>query len=253
MKNLFLALLVCVVTFFCIQQYILNQEKSEQDYNAIRFSTTQSIDTEVQKFADQPHHLMPNFYTSYTMVAPPQNSSQETQDELEYLHQLANNRTNTDFSNIHESLELTTTRFNERVLVELVNETLRPASHYLLFTAFTELSQIVVDYKIQFDRVRPSYLDPTLTTAIPVPNHPSYPSGHATQALFIALILSDLDPDNATMYQESAFKIAHYREIAGVHYPSDSQAGQDLAKAYFEALRKTTWYQEASNQAKKEW
>ena len=94
--------------------------------------------------------------------------------------------------------------------------------------------------KKYYDRVRPSILaqelfeqdiiDSTLTTTIDIPGHPAYPSGHATQATFIAELLSYFDPIHRECYQRMADEIARNREVAGVHYRSDTLAGYQLGK-----------------------
>jgi membrane-associated phospholipid phosphatase len=83
---------------------------------------------------------------------------------------------------------------------------------------------------------------------VPVPGHSSYPSGHATQARLIALcmtyVLGLVRPalpagDIAAITETLAAlarRVARNREIAGLHFPSDSQAGQKLAEAAFAAL-----------------
>ena len=71
---------------------------------------------------------------------------------------------------------------------------------------------------------------------IQVPGHSSFPSGHATQAHLIAecakLVLST--PVKAALSADLdalAGRIARNREIAGLHYRSDSTAGSNLAVA----------------------
>jgi membrane-associated phospholipid phosphatase len=71
---------------------------------------------------------------------------------------------------------------------------------------------------------------------IQVPGHASYPSGHATQAHLIAkcvqLVLPAADAMTAPLTADLdalAARIARNREIAGLHYPTDSAAGLVLA------------------------
>jgi membrane-associated phospholipid phosphatase len=73
---------------------------------------------------------------------------------------------------------------------------------------------------------------------IQVPGHASYPSGHATQSQLIAECVKLALPAPATNPLTAALsadldalatRIARNREIAGLHYPSDSDAGRSLA------------------------
>lgn len=89
---------------------------------------------------------------------------------------------------------------------------------------------IIMRLKVEYDRVRPSYLDTDLDTWIDVPLHPSYPSGHSTQSYCIAYLLSNKYPEKRREYENIALKIAKNREIVGVHYASDTKYGKILAK-----------------------
>jgi membrane-associated phospholipid phosphatase len=85
--------------------------------------------------------------------------------------------------------------------------------------------------KSHFDRVRPSFLDSNIKPSISVPSHPAYPSGHSTQATTMALAVSCVDPMNRDFYLSNL--VGWRRELAGVHYPSDTAAGKKLASFVF--------------------
>ena len=63
---------------------------------------------------------------------------------------------------------------------------------------------------------------------------PSYPSGHTTQAFFIAHKLASLYPDYSGAFYDLADMIADSRIDAGVHFPSDNIAGKKLALKLFD-------------------
>ena len=58
---------------------------------------------------------------------------------------------------------------------------------------------------------------------------PSYPSGHATQAYYVAFKLIKLYPGLKTELLELANMISQARIDRGVHFPSDIEAGKILA------------------------
>lgn len=60
----------------------------------------------------------------------------------------------------------------------------------------------------------------------------SFPSGHAAGAAYMASILSNKYPHRKTELMSMADKIANSRVIAGVHYPSDIEAGKRVGIAY---------------------
>ena len=98
-----------------------------------------------------------------------------------------------------------------------------------LTAATDEVRWFVVSEKWKYQRARPTQLDPGLEPVLAVPGHASYPSGHATESRALALVLARLDPACAGAYLDLAEAIGDRREIAGLHFPSDSRAGEMLA------------------------
>lgn len=64
------------------------------------------------------------------------------------------------------------------------------------------------------------------------PGHGSYPSGHATLARCWAELIGHYngDPTKKKLMIEAADDVALNREVAGLHFPSDSVAGKDLGQ-----------------------
>ena len=62
------------------------------------------------------------------------------------------------------------------------------------------------------------------------PGHPAYPSGHATMAYTWAYFFAKFVPQRKKALLEAAAEVALNREIAGVHYASDSEAGRILGE-----------------------
>ena len=114
-----------------------------------------------------------------------------------------------------------------------------PGSHpntYMLLRAMTLVGSIVVmHYKNKFKRPRPSQLEPELRPIIEIPGHPAYPSGHSTQAHLVAKALSTVagNPEIGQELFKIAGRIGKNREWAGVHYASDTDAGEQLARLVF--------------------
>lgn len=96
--------------------------------------------------------------------------------------------------------------------------------------------KITLELKAKHARARPSLADDSLTTVVPVPWHASYPSGHATQSMLTALALSAAVPGAKDQLKALAIDVAHGREIAGLHYASDTQAGFELAQQIWRAI-----------------
>jgi hypothetical protein len=98
----------------------------------------------------------------------------------------------------------------------------------------------VMHFKDRFARARPSQIDPRIEPLIDVPGHPSFPSGHSTQNFLIAHLLSEVIGDDAELIARVfaiARRVAENREWAGVHYHSDTEAGESLARDIFPNMK----------------
>ena len=100
-----------------------------------------------------------------------------------------------------------------------------------------EAEKITLALKDHYARARPNTADSSLTTVVSVPWHASYPSGHATQSMLTALALGAAVPSAAPALKSLAIDVAHGREIAGLHYASDTQAGFELAQQIWDATK----------------
>jgi membrane-associated phospholipid phosphatase len=109
-------------------------------------------------------------------------------------------------------------------------------------------------FKHAFAVPRPSDLSALMQPMIEVPQHASYPMGHAIEAHLIAGLLSRLVPGLGTgsaarrALRRNAYRIAYNRVIAGLHYPIDAIPGRLLGDAlavYVSALGKDAAWKSA--------
>lgn len=73
---------------------------------------------------------------------------------------------------------------------------------------------------------RPQKMDPTIHYMIPVPKHPSYPSGHAAESTVASRVLSFFFPGDTKYWKIMAEQCRISRIWAGIHYPLDNEAGK---------------------------
>lgn len=118
---------------------------------------------------------------------------------------------------------------------------------------------VLFQKKIYFNRARPYQIYPDLTPPF-TPGHPSYPGGHAAQSQAIAavieLILQPYGSTYARLIQQCkdlAVDIARNREVAGLHYPSDTDAGKALAGLFIVEALKSEKFNGLLTEARKEW
>jgi hypothetical protein len=108
-----------------------------------------------------------------------------------------------------------------------------PCTSYLFQGAMQAAGFVVMYYKNMFQRARPWQLWPELMPPVAVPGHASFPSGHSIQTHTCAAVLQTVAagvvPSVIDITTRLAQRIARGREVLGLHYPSDTRAGEFLA------------------------
>jgi membrane-associated phospholipid phosphatase len=117
-----------------------------------------------------------------------------------------------------------------------VNRTLRNHLELLIGCILNDVDLLIFCHKAFYNRARPYQVAPGLMPMMQ-PKHPAYPSGHSTQAHTIARmvgegLLAAKKPKAAAIVRDYAMAVARRREIAGVHYASDTVAGMLLADVF---------------------
>lgn len=118
----------------------------------------------------------------------------------------------------------------------MFSERTHPKTYLLLQACIAIGRTVVMYYKNKYQRPRPSQLEPDLIPPIPVPGHASYPSGHSFQQHLEMRVLRELAPSHAKTLEAFALDVAVNRERAGLHYRSDTEAGQLLAERLWPLL-----------------
>ncbi|MGH1402790.1 MAG: phosphatase PAP2 family protein [Alphaproteobacteria bacterium] len=220
---------------------------SEENVNDIRFPLGKWSPRLIAIVESGPSILSDD--TTFDVPAPPANDSDTTKEELAWLAEIA--KTERSEYAVERILFENGGRRAHQMFLE---EGLIKAENYKALILFEIIdldhAYFILERKKHFARPRPSQLSKEFELIIPNPAHAAYPSGHASQTWIVALVLSDFDPDNADVYKKWAIDIAHRREIAGVHYPSDSEAGRNFAVDVLEALRKVPAFEKKYQAAK---
>ncbi|MFT5883409.1 MAG: hypothetical protein ACI9FG_001924 [Crocinitomicaceae bacterium] len=220
----------------------------------LSFSSTQGWHARYFKLSKTvPKFLTEGWKVRLMPEVPPTNDSAQTRTELDILLERQGQRTTKDVLAIKREIKPSGHRFLGISPLSTKAKKQKPHTHQLLSSANTELAKVVFYYKHHFNRVRPSYLESQLTTAIPNPSHPAYPSGHATQSMIFALLLAELLPAEREQLIKEAKVVARNREISGVHYASDSAAGFTLAQGLVEEFLKAGQFLLLVQKAKQEW
>lgn len=230
---------------------------TDEKLDRATFTNTQTWNKEFLALTrKRPLFFPAKWQRSFAIPEPPANSSARTNAELDYLMKLVPERP-AKLARIEKEVEVTNFQFGEYRYGQLKTDPKFTETGRLLEAAYADMAIAVFYFKERFNRVRPSILGEgqgrKLGTAIEVPSHPAYPSGHATAVHMLAYLLQELDPPNSERYRLDASQIASNREVAGVHYPSDSEAGRLLGRQIADALLSNPAFLRQFEKAKREW
>jgi len=168
------------------------------------------------------------------------------QREIEYLLRLKQTERDRLMPNIREEMEGYFVVL-ERVLgTSSVAPADKPETFDLMDVIRSTARFWIMRSKARYNRPRPVQLERTLDPPF-CPGHPAYPSGHSGESYSVALALMDATADYPELHGPlvaAAISIAWHREVAGVHYPSDSEASRRLARQLHAALRADAGYQQ---------
>ena len=167
-------------------------------------------------------------------MPPPQNESDTTEEEIEYLEDIPVDKKLVDSADEivkHFTKFLTTKKleYPQQELKELM----------------VGVKSIILILKYHYNRPRPFQIAQAKglelnSETLESSSSPSYPSGHATQGRFVARYLSDLYPEYREELMQIGEDIAYSRNMAKVHYPSDSTFGKLLGDEMYDFINPNT-------------
>lgn len=194
---------------------------------------------------------------SYFKIKPyPANSSEQTKAELDFLLELQAKRTDADAARTDTmaivyydpftvnpadpdyARNVKSLFYVGRNLGPWFNPEQLPVTTRVLQNVIQDATFYFFSLKAQFNRARPYQLEPALKN-LEAPGHASYPSGHSSASHVHAYLLSNLLPEFREQFMSNAYDMAFSREVRGVHYPSDSEAGRAFAEQFVAELMKS--------------
>lgn len=145
--------------------------------------------------------------------------------DLQALHAYQKSRKNYDIAEIRAQADNFVPYFCQ---LTGASEEVRPATFLLIMIGIQIGGLLSAHWKLNYMRARPHQTWPALAPCIPTPRHPSYPSGHALQSFLIAELIARAAPHLEVAARSLASRIARNREVAGLHYPSDTAASAGM-------------------------
>jgi hypothetical protein len=187
--------------------------------------TFNNTDTWDKDYLDTIKNISPDAISTYNKIPkipPPTNCSYETKKELEDIKIKQGNITMEQQQQINKELTLNYIYYIFQATECEIKELNKLMNNYI--------TPIIFKLKHEFNRVRPYKLDKLIIPTAPEPKHAAYPSGHSTQAYFISALLSQKYPVKKNSNDKMAIRVATNREVAGIHYVSDSKYGKIVAE-----------------------
>jgi len=165
---------------------------------------------------------------------PPAHGSPDEAAELRELHQIQDTRTPERLAQAQWDQDHQSWMMYRSTLGPAFDVTRLPATAKLLAEISRDNIRIDSDAKAAFHRMRPWAADPTIHGCTIKPSDDpmsSYPSGHTEAGYALGLTLAWLMPDKAQAILARAKDYAYSRMVCGMHFRSDTVAGQALATA----------------------
>ncbi len=197
------------------------------------------------------HFLMPGKPDATTLLPPPPliGSAEQTAD-LETVRAVSRAANEADKNAAYSEKFFTVFNFSATVGAYFQSNNLPKT------TAFFEKvhldAETVTDLgKDFFKRPRPFMTDTNLASGR-LEKSFSYPSGHGTEPMVLALILADLLPDKRDAIIAHAREMGWHRVQLARHYSTDIYAGRVLAQAIVQELKKSAEFEKEFAEVKKE-
>jgi acid phosphatase (class A) len=206
---------------------------------------------------------------TFSLPPCPANSSKQTRGEIDYLLRLQADRTEAEgeralyfapwgyscttkrscpgFANQQRNLF-----YVGRSIGSWFNPNDLPVTVDVLGRVWRDGSYYMWRLKFKYARVRPYNIDSNIKP-LQEPNWAAFPSGHSFYAHMLAYLYSEMAPEFSDIFLNDAHAIAHSREIIGVHFPSDSEAGRVLARQFVDQLLLSEKFRPELERIKKEW
>ncbi len=184
---------------------------------------------------------------------PPADDSSITHGEIDLMLQIQRERTPEEAERARADASYSVFRFADALgNPQAFNAKQLPKTTLLFRKVTYEEGAVVQAGKRSFRRPRPFVLDTRIQPILKEPTNASYPSGHALWSRVVGLLLADMLPEYREKIMARADDFAFHRVVAGVHYPSDVDAGKHAGTALAALLLASQAFQPDYANAKQE-
>ncbi len=184
------------------------------------------------------------------LAPPPLPGSLEQAADLAEVHAVFAAASSSDKAAANSEKSFTVFNFSEAV-GPFFQESNLPKTADFFHKVQSDAATVTDAGKDYFKRPRPYTTDPTLANG-KLEKSFSYPSGHSTETMVLALVLADLLPDKHDAIVAHARQMGWHRVQIARHYPTDIYAGRVLAQAIVKQFKKSEAFQNDFAAAKAE-
>jgi acid phosphatase (class A) len=188
---------------------------------------------------------------SMLLPPPPANDSMQTKKELAEVLKLQVTRTPEMVVRAQADEKENVWRFADVMGPNFKSEQLPLVTAF--FSRVVDTEGAVVDpYKDVWKRPRPPQYSDLVKPAVKISRSGSYPSGHATDATLMAIVLSNMVPEKRAEIMARAADYANNRVVGGIHFRSDIEAGRIVGTVIAARLQTQDDFNKPFNAAKAE-
>jgi acid phosphatase (class A) len=197
------------------------------------------------------HYLKAGKPDAIALLAPPPlpDSAEQAADMAE-VQAVFSAATSNDIAIAYSQKKFNVFNFTPAVGAFFLSNNL-PKTTALFHQVQTDAAVVTDNAKDFYKRPRPYVTDPGLANG-KLEKSFSYPSGHSTESMVLALVLADLLPDRQDAILAEARSIGWHRVQIARHYPTDIYAGRVLAQAIVKQMNKNADFQKDFEEAKAE-
>jgi acid phosphatase (class A) len=197
------------------------------------------------------HYLAPEAISAATFLPPPPlPDSAEQVADMDTVRNVYHAAADADKQAAYGEKKFTIFNFTDAVGPFFIESNLPKTTEF--FKKVQKDAETITDAgKDYFKRPRPYVTDPSLANGKLEKSY-SYPSGHSTETMVLALVLAEVLPDKQDAIIAHARQMGWHRVQIARHYPTDIYAGRVLAKAIVREMNKSPEFQNDLAEAKAE-
>jgi acid phosphatase (class A) len=184
------------------------------------------------------------------LAPPPRPDSPEQAADIEEVRTVCHTAPSNDVAVAFSEKKFSVFNFTPAIGTFFQSNTL-PKTTAFFHNVQKDAAAVTDNAKDYYKRPRPYVLDPSLASG-KLEKSFSYPSGHSTESMVLALVLADLFPDKHDAIIAEARAIGWHRVEIARHYPTDIYAGRVFAQAIVRQMKKSDEFQKDFAEAKAE-